>query len=209
MVQAREQPGPQEMGPNFGDGGEMFLEEIFAVAGGHQGLGRGQPQPRPIDPQATLPLHQIIPVKDRWLSSSAAPRAPPPRHKPASHTGCRSPGRRRQSFGGRARDLGPCPPPKPPSQPLGGGEVGAKAPLLRLTLTGLGEGVWGRGQGLAAPGPLPQIFTAAGHRRRPPGACGCGNRAGWGGPLRWSGRARSGAPGGVWSNIWRKQKLWV
>ena len=44
MVQARLLPGAQEMGPDFGDGGEIFLQEILAVAGDHQGFGLRQPQ---------------------------------------------------------------------------------------------------------------------------------------------------------------------
>ena len=49
MVQARQLPGPQEMGPDLGDGREMSLQEILAVAGDHQGLRLRQPQAVPID----------------------------------------------------------------------------------------------------------------------------------------------------------------
>jgi lipid-A-disaccharide synthase len=43
-------------------------------------------------------------------------------------------------LGGGPGNTVPCPPPKPPSQPI----------------KGLGEGVWGRGEGLPTPRPLPQ-----------------------------------------------------
>jgi hypothetical protein len=73
-------------------------------------------------------------------------------------------------LGGGPGTGGPCPPPNPPTQPfMGAGKGGGFASDFTgpKKLKGLGDGVWGRGQGSATPGPLPhKSFPKQLHRNR-------------------------------------------
>ncbi len=64
MVQAGLPAGAQKMGPDFGDGRKILLQEILAVAGDHQGGRFRKPQTLPIDRQAAIIPPEIVAVKN-------------------------------------------------------------------------------------------------------------------------------------------------
>ena len=162
MVQARDEPGPQEMGPDLGDGGEMGLQEILAVPGGHQRLRGGQPQPAPIDPHLPLNPHQIIPVED-----DAVQLPPPPTPLLPGidqlHI-ARLPKSRPQASGdlwGEGQGLTvPALPPSPPPNPCKGGAVGAEGSdcSALIHLRDWGRGFEGGGKGFLPLAPSPKIL---------------------------------------------------